>query len=93
MQKHIKARKIRAPKIHTKSTNVSSLLLMMSTFRFLPVFRLSYNMILNFKTRSGCWWHAELAMETYARFEKSIALVALLFNVLVTPSPKNCRLT
>jgi hypothetical protein len=50
-------------------------------------------MILNFKTRSGCWWHAELAMETYARFEKSIALVALLFNVLVTPSPKNCRLT
>jgi len=50
MQKHIKARKIRAPKIHTKSTNVSSLWLMMSTFRFLPVFRVSYNMILNFKT-------------------------------------------
>ena len=50
MQKHIKARKIRALKIHTKSTNVSSLWLMMSTFRFLSVFRESYNMILNFKT-------------------------------------------
>jgi hypothetical protein len=50
MQKHVKARKIRALKIHTKSTNVSSLWLTMSTFRFLPVFRESYNMILNFKT-------------------------------------------
>ena len=29
-----------------------------------------------------------LVMETYARFEKSIALVALLFNVLVTSFPK-----
>ena len=27
-------------------------------------------------------------METYARFEKSIVLVALLFNVLVTSFPK-----
>jgi hypothetical protein len=50
MQKHIKARKIRALKIHAKSTKVSSLWLMMSTFRFLSVFRESYNMILNFKT-------------------------------------------
>jgi hypothetical protein len=42
MQKHIKARKVRAPEIHTKSTNVSSLWLLI-TFGFLPVFRASYN--------------------------------------------------
>jgi hypothetical protein len=29
-----------------------------------------------------------VVMETYARFEKSIALVALLFNVLVASFPK-----
>lgn len=43
MQKHIKATKIRAPKIRTQSTNVTSPWLLISTFGLMPVFRASYN--------------------------------------------------
>jgi hypothetical protein len=43
MQKHIKARKIKAAEIHTQSTNVSSPWLLVSTLGFMPVFRTSYN--------------------------------------------------
>jgi hypothetical protein len=35
MQKHIKAKKIKAPKIHTQSTN-ASLGLAISSFEFIP---------------------------------------------------------
>ncbi len=82
MQKHIKARKIRALKIHTKSTNVSSLWLMMSTFRFLPVFRESYNLILNFKT-APIWLlvgHAELAASNELLFGMRADVSSLRFH-------------
>jgi hypothetical protein len=36
MQKHIKAKKIKAPEIHTQSTNVSSLCLAISSFGYMP---------------------------------------------------------
>jgi hypothetical protein len=82
MQKLIKAVKIKAAEIHTKSTNVSSLWLMMSTFRFLPVFRESYNLILNFKT-APIWLlvrHAELAASNELLFGMRADVSSLRFH-------------
>ena len=93
MQKHIKARKIRALKIHTKSTNVSSLRLMMSTFRFLSVFRESYNMILGFKT-APIWLlvgHAELAASNEILLESVLMYPVCDFAKRETMSTDACR--
>jgi hypothetical protein len=93
MQKHIKARKIRALKIHTKSTNVSSLRLMMSTFRFLSVFRESYNMILSFKT-APIWLlvgHAELAASNEILLECVLMYPVCGFAKRETMSTDACR--
>jgi hypothetical protein len=93
MQKHIKAVKIKAAEIHTKSTNVSSLWLMMSTFRFLPVFRESYNLILNFKT-APIWLlvrHAELAAATSFFLECVLMYLLCGFTQRETMSTDACR--